>query len=254
MSIRITILGSGSRGNAALVEAGPTRVLVDAGLSVRQIRLRAEAARGEPLDRVDAVVLTHGHGDHVGHARTIAKAWDAPVYLTEATRRNPHLSALRGVRLFGSDTQFTIGELCIDPHPIPHDAPQVALVFAREGARAALVTDLGEVQASLIDHLRDVPTLLIEANHDPALLAAGPYPAPLQDRILSGVGHLSNAQTAAALGKLDWGLREVVLMHISETNNQGALAQAAAEEALAGHEATVRLAHQVEPLTVDVGA
>lgn len=250
--MRITVLGSGSRGNATLVETATTRVLVDAGLSVRQVRLRAAAAGCAPLDEVHAVVLTHGHGDHVSQARSYAKEWDAPVFLTEATRRNPHLKALQGPRVFGASAPFAIGDLSLSPHPIPHDAPQVALIFEAAGRRAALVTDLGEVPPSLLAHLRGVPTLLLEANYDPTMLAAGPYPPALQDRIASGVGHLSNGQCAEALRVLAPSLREVVLMHVSQKNNDDASARGAAAEALAGTGAVLRVARQGEPLTVEV--
>jgi phosphoribosyl 1,2-cyclic phosphodiesterase len=249
--MRIVILGSGSRGNATLVEAGGARVLIDAGLSPRELGRRAEQALGEPLGALDGIVLTHAHSDHIGHARACADAFEAPVYLTAATERSAALPTLPRTRSFGPRAPFRIGALTVRPLPVPHDAPQVALVFACDGATAALVTDLGWVHRELLAHLRGVSTLLIEANHDPALLASGPYPPEIQRRIRSGAGHLSNAQTAEALEALSPGLDEVVLMHLSEKNNEPALAREAASRALSKSSARIRLASQDEPLVME---
>jgi phosphoribosyl 1,2-cyclic phosphodiesterase len=252
--MRVTILGSGSRGNSTLVEGGGARLLVDAGLSPKEVERRAEKALGEPLGRIDALVLTHAHGDHVGHARPSAAHFDAPVFMTEATRRNADLGSLPHTRVFGPRAHFSIGALEVRPHPVPHDAPQVALVFAAEERRAALVTDLGWVHRELLEHLRGVGTLFIEANHEPALLATGPYPPEIQKRIASGAGHLSNHQMAEALEALAPGLERVVLMHLSQANNEPHLARRAAERALSREPGVqVQVAHQDEALQVDVG-
>jgi phosphoribosyl 1,2-cyclic phosphodiesterase len=251
--MRITILASGSRGNSTLVEARGARVLVDAGIAPKEIEKRALAARGEPLGALDAIVLTHAHSDHVGHARACATAFDVPVFLTEATKRSANLDALVRTRVFGPRAPFAIKGLEVRPHPVPHDAPQVALVFVAGAARAGLVTDLGWVHKDLIAHLRGVSTLFIEANHDAALLAIGPYPPEIQRRIRSGAGHLSNAQTAAALASLAPGLEEVVLMHLSQANNEPHLALCAAEQALGRHRVRIRVAAQDETLTTTVG-
>ncbi len=230
------------------------RVLVDAGLSPKEIERRAEGAHDAPLGRIDALVLTHAHGDHVGHARACAMHFDAPVYLTEATRRSAELGSLPQSRVIGPRAPFRVGGLEIRPHPVPHDAPQVALVFAAEAKRAALVTDLGWVHRDLLDHLRGVGTLFIEANHEPTLLRAGPYPPEIQKRIASGAGHLSNAQMAGALEALAPGLERVVLMHLSQANNEPHLARRAAERALSRHRhVEISVAHQDETLAVEVG-
>jgi phosphoribosyl 1,2-cyclic phosphodiesterase len=251
--MRITILGSGSRGNSTLVEGGGARILVDAGLSPKEIECRAQSSLDRPLGHIDGIVLTHAHGDHVCHAQKCAEAFDAPIYLTAATRRRAKLASLPRTRVFGSRAPFSVGGLEVRPHPVPHDAPQVALVFVAGEARAALVTDLGWVHQDLIAHLDGVGTLFIEANHEPTLLALGPYPPGLQKRIASGAGHLSNAQTAAALAALAPGLENVILMHVSQANNEPHLALRAAERALANRRVNIRVASQDEPLTVEVG-
>jgi len=251
--MRVTILASGSRGNSTLVEGGGARLLIDAGLPPSELERRAMSALGEPLGKLDGIVLTHAHGDHVGHAGPCATAFEAPVYLTEATRRSAQLGSLPMSRVFGPRAPFAIGGLEVRPHPVPHDAPQVALVFAAGEARAALVTDLGWVHRELIEHLRGVGTLFIEANHEPTLLASGPYPPEIQKRIASGAGHLSNAQMAGALTALAPGLENVILMHLSQANNEPHLARRAAERALVRHQVEIRIAAQDETLSVEVG-
>jgi phosphoribosyl 1,2-cyclic phosphodiesterase len=252
--MRITVLASGSRGNATLIEAGGTTVLVDAGLAPKELRARAEAARGRPLERIDALVLTHAHGDHVAHAKAIGDAFDAPTWLTEATRRAHGVTTGAHTRVFGPRAPFRVGAIELSPHPVPHDAPQVALVFAHGEARAALVTDLGFVRADLLAHLRGVGTLLIEANHCPNLLQWGPYPQEIKRRIASGAGHLSNAQTAEALEALAGQLDTVVLMHLSSANNEPHLAREAADRALARSRGRTRSSVAAQDTTLEIEA
>ncbi|HJL19915.1 MAG TPA: MBL fold metallo-hydrolase [Sandaracinaceae bacterium LLY-WYZ-13_1] len=248
--MRVTILASGSGGNATLVQAGGARVLVDAGIGPRVIERRMRRVFGRALG-VDAIVTTHPHGDHVGRVEPCARHFDAPVFLTAATQRRLRLGHVP-TRVFGRDAPFAIGPLVIEPMPVPHDAPQVALVFAHRGARAALVTDLGHVPRGLAGHLADCQLVLLESNHDPAMLEAGPYPAFLKRRIASRLGHLSNQQAAHLLSRLGPGVRQVVLMHLSERCNAPMLAVGSARAALRGRRVKVRVAHQDEPLDLTV--
>ncbi len=215
--VRVTILGSGSAGNATLISARGTHVLVDAGVAPGALEERMRFALGEVVE-LDAIVLTHPHGDHAGKADACAKRWSAPVYLTEATaRRMPLYGARR--RVFGRSTPFDVGPLRVEPTPIPHDAPNVALVFDDRGARVATATDLGHVPDGLAGHFEGCQLVMLESNHCPEMLRRGPYPDFLKRRIASRTGHLSNDQAAALLGRLGPAAREVVLLHLSERCN-----------------------------------
>lgn len=248
--MRVTILASGSGGNATLIQAGGTSVLVDAGVGPRVVAERMRRALGHEVG-VDAILLTHPHGDHVGQVEPCARAFDAPVFLAQATRRRMRLEGV-STRVFGRNTPFTIGAMQVSPMPIPHDAPQVALVFSHGAARAALITDLGQVPPGLAEHLAGCQLVLLESNHDPAMLAAGPYPDFLKKRIASGQGHLSNAQAAELLRRLGPETRDVVLMHLSERCNSPMIALAEARVALRDRTVTLRAAKQDEPLDLAV--
>lgn len=250
--MRITVLGSGSSGNAILVEAGSTRLLVDAGVAARTVRKRAKAARGLTLDRLDGIVVTHAHADHAAHAATCGHVFQAPVYLSEATRRGIRFRHEPRTRIFGMRAPFAIGEIEVHPLPVPHDAPQIAVVLAHGGARAGIVTDVGHVRRDLVDHLRGCGTVLVESNYDPDMLAAGPYPPSIQRRITCGTGHLSNGQTAELLRALGPDTESVVLLHLSQKNNHPDIARAVAEEALSGRNVELFIADATIPSSVGV--
>jgi len=248
--VRVTILASGSGGNATLVSAGGSRILVDAGVSKGVIESRMRSALGASVG-VHGLVLTHPHGDHVGKAKEVARHFDCPIWMTEATSRRLRLGRLP-TRVFGFNTPFDIGNIRVEPMPVPHDAPNVALVFDHRGTRAGLVTDLGHVPRKLAAHLARCQLVLLEANHDPAMLADGPYPDFLKKRVASRVGHLSNQQAAHLAARLGRETREIVLMHLSEKNNAPMLALAQVRAALAGRRVSVRCAHQDQSLDLSI--
>ena len=252
--VRITVLGSGSTGNATLVEAGGTRVLVDAGLRPRVVKRRARIAAGVSLDRLDGIVVTHAHCDHAAHAGACGQVFDAPVYVSEATRRGIRFRHEPRVRIFGARASFRIGELEVHPLPVPHDAPNVALVLAHDGARAGMVTDVGCVTWQLVDHFRGCNAVFVESNYDPHLLAHGPYPEEIQRRVRGDTGHLSNAQTAELLRTLDGGTETVVLMHLSERNNLPEIARDVAADALSRVRVRPVIADPIVPRAFDVRA
>lgn len=248
--VRITVLASGSAGNTTLVQAGGSSVLIDAGVAAGIVEERMRGALGHVVD-VDGIIVTHPHGDHCSKAAAIARHFDCPVWMTEATERRLRLPKLRR-RVFGVNTPFDVGSIRFEPMPVPHDAPNVALVFAHRWARAGFVTDLGHVPRNLPKHLSGCQLLLLESNHDPAMLAEGPYPDFLKRRVASRSGHLSNPQAAHLLSRLGREIREVVLMHLSQTNNTPMLALAGARAAMRGRRVKVRCAHQDEPLDLNV--
>lgn len=218
--MRVIVLASGSGGNACVVDAGGTRLLVDGGVAPRTLA-RALAWVGVP--RVDGVLVTHAHGDHVGHAARIAAQRGLSVHATEATRRAASLDPA-ATTLFSPREPFELGALRVVPCPVPHDQAQVALRFEHAGRSAALVTDLGEPTGALLDHLAGVELLLVEANHDLELLRRGSYPEALKRRVASSQGHLSNEQCAALVRRV--GAPTVALMHLSHANNRPELARA----------------------------
>ena len=250
--MRVTILASGSAGNTLVVESERSRVLVDAGLPLKVLFAGLVDAFGA-VPRFDAVIVTHAHGDHAAHAGRTAVALGVPLWLTQATRRCIRLPAEARTRVFGPGAPFEIGELGVRPLPLPHDAPQVALVLDDGRARLALVTDLGEVPPALVEHIADADLVLAESNHDLDMLWRGPYPESLRRRIASRVGHLSNAQCAELLRRLGPATRHVVLMHLSEQNNRAELALTMAREALAGRDVALEVAPRRGLLRLEVG-
>lgn len=251
--MRVVVLGSGSRGNATLIEAGGARILVDAGIPIRTLRERLEAVTGDDRPAIDGIVVTHAHCDHGGHAGATARALRAPLYVTASTHRG-----LRGVddarvRTFGAAARFTIGPLEVFPCPVPHDAPQVAIAVAHGGTRCAIVTDCGEPTLALQQHLRGCDAVLIESNHDLGLLMEGPYPESVKRRVAGPRGHLNNQQCGKVLSRLGRETTQVVLLHISETNNRPELVHHAATEALSRHRhVRLQLAKQDVPLEIQV--
>ena len=248
--MQVTILGSGSEGNALLLESSTTRVLVDAGLSYRKLVQRFASIGREVPHEIAAVLVTHAHGDHAAHASTYATRFGCPVRATEATMRTLRLRPSARRESFTTSRAFRVGDISIRSFAIPHDAPQVALVFETKRTTVGLVTDLGHVPKGLSSFVGECETLLLESNHDREMLATGPYPAALKRRVGGALGHLSNEQSGDLLAELGHAPREVVLMHLSETNNSRQLARCSAEAAL-GHRGTkLRIATQHEPLVV----
>jgi phosphoribosyl 1,2-cyclic phosphodiesterase len=237
------VLASGSSGNAALVATARTRVLVDAGLSRRELRRRL-AAIGEPFERIDAILISHEHSDHVSGLPVIAKTLGAPVFLTHlaapAIGWNGHQPRLE---TFQAGARLVIGDLEIDTFTIPHDAADpVAFCFRSQGLKAALVTDLGYIPDSIRFHLRGADLLLLESNHDLEMLKVGPYPWAVKQRVMSRNGHLSNDAVAEFIGSaLDAAVRTLVLGHLSENNNHPEIARLSATQALAARGLATRL-------------
>lgn len=249
--MHVTVTRSGSAGNATLFASGNTRVLVDAGISPKALRQRLQALDAtDEVGWLSAIVVTHAHRDHVGHAGRIAKQRGIPVYLSEATNRHVRLEGGVETRIFHPKGPFVIGAFEIAPLPLPHDAAQVALTFDDGARRVGLATDLGQVPGALPGHFARCDAILLESNHDEEMLRSGPYPDFLKRRIASARGHLSNVQTAELLRALPSAVRTVVLMHLSEKNNRPDLARACAEDALRGRDVALFVASQDDQLLV----
>jgi phosphoribosyl 1,2-cyclic phosphodiesterase len=344
--VRFTVLASGSRGNCTVLCGGRTRILVDAGLSCRELFRRMRLAGEEPAT-LNAIVITHEHQDHVNGLAVTARKLGIPVYFTEGTHRawmrwlsprrqmsykqwlemvrkqaaerqaepetetgesdapddpnednagestvensvqtapassdpaqdsaaNPALGPaadppcgrpatlkddpawLPAVEYFQAGQPFSIGDICLNPFTIPHDAADpVGFVFSSEGVRLGFATDLGYIPPNIREQLRDLDLLLLESNHDLEMLRDGPYPWSVKQRVLSRVGHLSNDATAEFLAAdYDGQAAYVILGHLSENNNLPELARVAAERALRDRASLLAnrllLASQHEPLS-----
>lgn len=252
--MRVAVLGSGSAGNASLVCAGNTKVLVDAGFSARDLVRRLEALGVLPRD-IDGIVVTHDHGDHTKGMGVFARRHGTPIYMTAATRRACD-GLLRGserVVEYRCARPFLIGDLRVEPFLTVHDAADpvaVALVDECTGLRLGIATDLGRPTAQVRHALSGCDLLILEANHDEVLLYMSGYPVSVKRRIASSHGHLSN-QAAARLAceLLHPRLAGVVLAHLSNECNRPALAREVVGRALerAGWLGHLEVALQHEP-------
>ena len=251
--MRVSILASGSGGNACVVESGRTRVLVDAGLSAKEIERRL-AAREIAAETIRAIFITHEHGDHSIGALTFAARFGCSLFATAGTASALGLEG----NLFSpfvrmeSLREGKVGDIGFRPLSTPHDSNEsVAYAFEADDARVVIASDLGHVQREFLDFLRGATALLLEFNHDEDLLRDGPYTWPLKRRISGGFGHLSNRQSADALAQTAGArLKRVVATHLSRANNTPALALAAVASALEVAEcpATYAAADQFEGL------
>lgn len=219
-SMRFAFLGSGSRGNALLLEVGRRRILVDCGFSAREITRRMAGLDCEP-DSLDAILVTHEHSDHASGVARLARRHGLPVMATHGTRTA--VGDENGVewRLIVPDQPFSIGDIHVTPVPVPHDAREpVQFVFRSGTARFGMLTDLGHVTPHVIRHFSDCQALVLEANHDPAMLQAGPYPPALKRRVGGHFGHLANGQSAEFLDQAGTtAMERLIAAHISEKNN-----------------------------------
>ena len=220
--MRCALAGSGSSGNALLVSAGNTRLLVDCGYSVKALEERLQDLELAP-DALDAILVTHEHDDHVGGVLPLARRYSLPVYWTRGTAlaaRERHGEPPES-REFSAHAAFRIGDIDVQPVPVPHDAREaVQFVFSGDGQRLGLLTDLGAITPHVLEAYAGCEALCLEFNHDPALLQSSTYPASLKRRIAGDYGHLSNAQSTSLLSRLDrTRLQHVVAAHLSERTN-----------------------------------
>jgi phosphoribosyl 1,2-cyclic phosphodiesterase len=244
--LRFASLGSGSRGNALLVEGSDTLILLDCGFSFSETVQRLQRL-GLAAEDVDAVVVTHEHDDHIGGVARFAARLGIPVYLTTGTLAAV-AARFRDVdcRCFDPHAPFRIGALTIEPFPVPHDAREPAQVVFDDGRhRLGVLTDVGVSTPHIRTMLSGCSALVLECNYDTRLLAEGPYPASLKARIGSRFGHLRNDDAGELLAALDRSrLQHVVGAHLSETNNHPELVERVLRLALGSSEAVVSVAHQ----------
>jgi phosphoribosyl 1,2-cyclic phosphodiesterase len=238
--LRFCSLGSGSTGNATLVEAtsgGRTsRLLIDCGFALRELDARL-ARVGLSASDIDAVFITHEHGDHIGCVRALARRERLSVWMSEGTWLASGGHDFEGRLCLAHDgLQIQVGELAIEPFTVPHDAREPLQLRCTDGARVlGILTDLGHATPYVLGRLVGLHALLLEFNHDSDLLAGSAYPPFLKQRVGGNYGHLSNRAAAAiARSVLHGGLRHVVGAHLSEQNNRPELVRQVMAEALGG--------------------
>ncbi|MES2956667.1 MAG: MBL fold metallo-hydrolase [Pseudomonadota bacterium] len=253
--LRFTSLGSGSSGNATLVESQPddgaraTRVLVDCGLAPRQLAKRL-ATRALRLSDIDAVFVTHEHNDHFGGVLALQRRYGIPVWASAGTwaRATARLDAAPACHQARDGVSISVGSITLRPFAVPHDAAEPLQLICSAGRHAiGILTDIGEPTEAVARALHGCDALLLETNHDPALLAAGNYPTWLKRRIGGDLGHLANGQAAALLDACRHdGLRHVVAAHLSRQNNRPELALAALRRVVSGSTTQLAVADAVD--------
>jgi len=258
--VRITVLGSGSGGNCTLLQSHTTCLLVDAGFGRRSVKRRLDEA-GLTLDKIDAILLTHGHSDHVSGVSSLLRQFQgASVCMNAGTREEvPALRTLENWVEFKSEEQFSVGDITVKAFDVPHDAAQpVGFSISSNGSCGVVATDLGELNPSIEQYLDGCQWMVLESNHDEELLKIGPYPWELKRRVLGRRGHLSNRALGEFLRhRFDGSATDIFLAHLSRQNNEPQLAFSAAAEAVRDRHplfeepgVNVHLTHQSKPSIV----
>tara|TARA_B100000575_G_scaffold1544_1_gene1167 strand:- start:10553 stop:11443 length:891 start_codon:yes stop_codon:yes gene_type:complete len=222
VTLEITHLGSGSRGNSVLLSTPESKVMIDCGFSLKKIESKLDKMDVNPHD-IDTILVTHHHSDHSKSAFRASKKWGCNLISNAETARRLEWGGVSRLKIFSELERIEAGvDISLLPVPVPHDDAENVAVIAcgKNGKRAAVVTDLGEVTTELISHLKKCDHISIEANYDHDRLMRGGYPDSLKRRVSGRGGHLSNYQTAKALQEIVHpGLRSIVLCHLSESNN-----------------------------------
>lgn len=218
--MRFASLGSGSKGNGTLVEFGGETLLVDCGFSAKETVARL-AKLGKCASDITAILVTHEHGDHIRGVPVLARKFNLPVYITPGTFKVKDLGDMPAVNFIEGYRPFSVGGFEIQPVAVPHDAREPAQFVVNAGGKSlGILTDLGMITAHVEDSYQHCDALVLEANHDPVMLAYSSYPQSLKQRVGGPWGHLSNQQSASFLANFDVArLQHLVIAHISQQNN-----------------------------------
>ena len=206
--MRFSVLASGSSGNACYIESNQSRILIDAGLSCRELKRRLELV-GVETDYFDAIIITHEHSDHIKGAGPISRRFKSPIFINALTF------------IIETGKKMIINDIVLETFSKCHDAADpIGIIISSNGSRLGLITDLGASTELIEEYLRKCRAIIIEFNHDDEMLKEGPYPPFLKKRIMSENGHLSNRKAAELLGEVSHkDLESVVLAHLSKINN-----------------------------------
>jgi phosphoribosyl 1,2-cyclic phosphodiesterase len=253
VTLRFASLGSGSRGNASLVEFDSTLLMIDCGLPRKVVEERLRALDRNPRD-VTAILVTHEHTDHAQGVAKFARRYNTPLWMTPGTASG--ISGLTRVNTLSSHRELAIGGISVQPYPVPHDAREPCqFTFAAAGRRLGMLTDAGHVTPHMYEQLGSCDALALECNHDLESLQCGPYPESLKARVASRFGHLNNGQTTEFLGRLDSSRVQWVMgLHLSERNNSPEQVRSALRPVLEKVRYPLHLATQDAPtawLTLD---
>jgi phosphoribosyl 1,2-cyclic phosphodiesterase len=218
--VQFASLGSGSKGNATLVRAGDTLVMIDCGFSLRETTRRLHLLGVEPR-QLDAILVTHEHSDHSSGVAALSRKHQIPVFLTHGTASTGRCDDSFELCCFNCEDDFSIGDLAVRPVTVPHDAVEPCQYhFTWRGHSLGVLTDLGSITPHVVDSYRNCHSLLLEFNHDLPMLLAGQYPPHLKRRVGGDWGHLNNEQAAELLQQIAGAaLKHLVVAHISEKNN-----------------------------------
>jgi phosphoribosyl 1,2-cyclic phosphodiesterase len=252
MSLRFASLGSGSEGNALIVQAGETRVMLDCGFALKETVSRLARA-GLEASELCGIIVTHEHGDHSDGVFPLARCFGVPVWLTHGTlnalsETDPDIGRGCVLNLVEASRPFEIGDLSVQPFTVPHDAREPVQYVLGDGARRlGVLTDTGSSTKHIESNLSGCNALVLECNHDLEMLMGGPYPPALKARISSRLGHLDNQASGAMLAALDRGrLEHVIAAHLSQTNNTQELARSALAAAMGCEPRWISVATQEE--------
>lgn len=254
--MRFASLGSGSKGNGTLVAAGDTLLLVDCGFGRRDAEQRL-ARLGVSPDALDAILVTHEHGDHAGGVASLSRHYRIPVFLTHGTAATGKVDGAHQQVCVNAGDAFTVGDIAVRTVPVPHDAREpIQFRLSANDVCLGILTDLGSITAHVVTAYSGCTALLLEFNHDLQMLQQGSYPAPLKRRVASDYGHLNNRQAAELLAAMDnSALRLLAVGHISEQNNSPEQALNALASVAHAHAAEVFVASQQEGFDwLDLGA
>lgn len=247
--MRFTSLGSGSEGNGLLVEVGRSRVLLDCGFRLKDVVFRLERVGVDPAS-LDGILVTHEHEDHAGGIGPLARKFGIPVYITWGTLAalGDERSKLPCVNVIDSHTSFAVGDVAVQPYPVPHDAREPVQYVFSDGAKSlGVLTDVGISTPHIEQTLSGLDALMLECNYDEDMLRKGPYPPSLKERIAGRHGHLANQAAARLVGALDCTrLQHFVAAHLSQQNNTPAQVRALMATALDTTPDWVTVASQAE--------
>ena len=222
VELSVCVLASGSKGNAIFISDGVTSLLIDAGFSGVEIERRLKVRGIKPED-IDAILVSHEHGDHIKGVGVLARRYDLPVYINEKTLQaaSSQLGSIDNKKIFECGSSFIINKLKIHPFSISHDAADTTgFTVKKNKIKVGIATDLGIATSMVKEHLKGSSLLVLEANHDPEMLSNGPYPWYLKQRIKGRTGHLSNVDSKKLLKEIKHDqLGHVILAHLSGKNN-----------------------------------
>lgn len=245
--LRFASLGSGSKGNATLVESGKTRILIDCGFTLNEVEKRLWRLGCDP-EQLTAIVVTHEHGDHANGVGRLSRRYHIPVWGSVGTFNSIRDNEFTRFQSINIHQSFSIQDLALQPFPVPHDAREPCQLVVSDGQwHLGMLTDVGALTPCIKEHLSELDALLLECNYEQHLLETGPYHFQLKQRVASSFGHLANTQATQLLQAIKTDkLQHVVGMHLSEQNNLPEYAQAALAEGLNCAASDVSLACQAK--------